>query len=288
MKTKQKIWSQILTYGTLTLATVIMVVGIYVFKFPNNYSFGGVSGISIVLSALTSLSAATINFIINMILLAFGFLFIGKDFGIKTVYVSILSSLGLSFMEKVFPMNQPLTDEPVLELVFAIALPAASAAILFNVGASGGGTDIVAMILKKYTKMDNIGTPLFLVDLGITIMACFVFDIKTGIFSLTGLLAKSLVIDSVIENINLCKYFTIICNNPEPICNYIHNNLKRSATKFEGEGTYEHKKKYIVLAAMKRGQAIQLRNFIRMTEPGAFMMIVNSSEIIGKGFRGLN
>ena len=136
--------------------------------------------------------------------------------------------------------------------------------------------------------MDNIGTPLFLVDLGITIMACFVFDIKTGIFSLTGLLAKSLVIDSVIENINLCKYFTIICNNPEPICNYIHNNLKRSATKFEGEGTYEHKKKYIVLAAMKRGQAIQLRNFIRMKEPGAFMMIVNSSEIIGKGSRGLN
>lgn len=288
MKTKQKIRSQVLTYGTLTLATVIMVVGIYVFKFPNNYSFGGVSGISIVLSALTSLSAATINFIINMILLAFGFLFIGKDFGIKTVYVSILSSLGLSFMEKVFPMNQPLTDEPVLELVFAIALPAASAAILFNVGASGGGTDIVAMVLKKYTKMDNIGTPLFLVDLGITIMACFVFDIKTGIFSLTGLLAKSLVIDSVIENINLCKYFTIICNNPEPICDYIHNNLKRSATKFEGEGTYEHKKKYIVLAAMKRGQAIQLRNFIRMTEPGAFLMIVNSSEIIGKGFRGLN
>ena len=105
MKTRQKIWPHVSTYGILTLATLIMVVGIYVFKFPNNYSFGGVSGISIVLSALTTLSAATINFIINMILLVFGFLFIGKEFGIKTVYVSILSSCGLSFMEKVFPMN---------------------------------------------------------------------------------------------------------------------------------------------------------------------------------------
>ena len=185
-------------------------------------------------------------------------------------------------------MSQPLTNEPVLELIFAIALPAFAAAILFNVGASGGGTDIIAMLLKKYTKMDNIGTPLFLVDLTITIMACFVFDVKTGLFSFTGLLAKSLVIDGVIENINLCKYFTIICNEPEPICDFIHEKLGRSATKFEGEGTYAHKKRHVILTVLKRGQAVELRNYIRTQEPGAFMMIVNSSEIIGKGFRGLN
>lgn len=288
MMKRQKVKAQLFTYSVLTLATLIMVIGIYIFKFPNNYSFGGVSGISIVLSAIIPLSAGTINFILNMVLLALGFLFLGKSFGVMTVYVSILSSLGLSFLEKVFPMQQPLTNEPVLELMFAIALPAFSAAILFNAGASGGGTDIIAMLLKKYTKMDNIGAPLFLVDLAITIMACFVFDVKTGLFSFTGLLAKSLVIDGVIENINLCKYFTIICNEPETICDYIHKELGRSATKFEGEGTYAHKKKYIILTVLKRGQAVELRNFIRTQEPGAFMMIVNSSEIIGKGFRGLN
>lgn len=288
MKNKQTILAQVKLYGILTLATLIMDFGIYVFKFPNNYSFGGVSGIAIVLSALTPLSASTINFIINMSLLVLGFLFLGREFGIKTVYVSVLSSVGLSIMEEFYPMSQPLTNEPVLELIFAIALPAFAAAILFNVGASGGGTDIVAMLLKKYTRMDNIGTPLFLVDLTITIMACFVFDVKTGLFSFTGLLAKSLVIDGVIENINLCKYFTIICNEPEPICDFIHKRLGRSATKFEGEGTYAHKKKYVILTVLKRGQAVELRNFIRTQEPGAFMMIVNSSEIIGKGFRGLN
>ena len=277
-----------LEYLILTMATLIMVFGVYVFKFPNNFSFGGVTGIAIVVSAVTPFTAGTINFAINMALLVVGFIFLGRDFGIKTVYVSLLMSVGLSFLEEAFPMSHPLTDEPVLELIFAIALPAFSSAILFNIGASGGGTDIIAMIMKKYTKMSNIGTPLFIVDLLITVAACFVFDVKTGLFSFTGLLAKSLVIDGVIENINLCKYFTIICNHPEPICDYIHKELGRSATVFEGEGTYAHKKRFIILTVLKRGQAVELRNFIKVHEPGAFLMITNSSEIIGKGFRGLN
>ena len=277
-----------ITYMILTVASLIMICGIYVFKFPNHYSFGGVSGIAVVLSAVTPFSAGTINLVINMLLLVLGFIFLGREFGVMTTYVSILSSVGLSFLEQVFPLEAPLTNEPVLELIFAIALPAFSAAIMFNIGASGGGTDIVAMIMKKYTKMGNIGVPLFLTDLVIVMMSCFVFDIRTGLFSLTGLLAKSLVIDSVIENINLCKSFTIICDDPEPICDYIHSKLNRSGTVFEGEGAYAHKKKYIILAVMKRGQAVELRNYIRTREPGAFITIMNSSEIIGKGFRGLN
>lgn len=285
---KKWLQDRVMEYVVLTVATLIMVGGVYVFKFPNNFSFGGVTGIAIVLSAVMPFSAGTINFVINMGLMAVGFVFLGKGFGIKTAYVSVLMSVGLSFLEKAVPMSQPLTDEPVLELLFAIALPAFSSAILFNIGASGGGTDIIAMIMKKYTKLTSIGTPLFLVDLVITVMACFVFDVKTGLFSFTGLLAKSLVIDGVIENINLCKYFTIVCNHPEPICEYIHQGLGRSATIFEGEGTYEHKKRFIILTVLKRGQAVELRNFIRVHEPDAFLMITNSSEIIGKGFRGLN
>lgn len=285
---QKKRWQNVMEYFVLTIATLILIGGVYVFKFPNKFSFGGVTGIAIVFSAITPFSAGTINFVINMVLLVFGFLFLGRGFGVKTVYVSVLMSVGLSFLEKVFPMSQPLTDEPVLELLFAIALPAFSSALLFNIGASGGGTDIIAMILKKYTRLSSIGTPLFIVDLVITIMACLVFDVRTGLFSFTGLLAKSLVIDSVIENINLCKYFTIVCNQPDGICEYIHKELHRSATVFQGEGAYQRKQKYIILTVMKRGQAVQLRNYIKIHEPDAFMMITNSSEIIGKGFRGLN
>lgn len=287
MKRLPKVWNTAAEYGLLTIATLIMVLGIYVFKFPNNFSFGGVTGIAILLAKLTPFTAGTWTFGLNMLLLVLGFLFLGKAFGIKTVYVSVLMSVSLSLLEKVFPMSQPLTTQPVLELIFAIFLPAFSSAILFNMGASGGGTDILAMILKKYTSF-NIGSALFIVDLIITMAACFVFDPTTGLFSFTGLMAKSLVIDSVIENINLCKYFTIVCDRPEPICDYIHSTLHRSATVFSAEGSYTHCEKFIILTVMKRNQAVQLRNYLKTHEPTAFMMITNSSEIIGKGFRGFN
>ena len=274
-------------YMVLTLATFIMVIGIYVFKFPNNFSFGGVTGIAIVLSKFLPGTPGNITLIINMVLLVLGFLFLGKGFGIKTAYVSILMSVSLNLAEVWFPMEKPLTSEPVLELIYAIVLPAFSSAIFFNIDASSGGTDIVAMILKKHTKL-NIGSALFFSDLLIVLASCFVFDTKTGLFSLTGLLAKSLVVDNLIESINLCKYFTIICEDPEPICDFIMNKLNRSATVYDAEGTYEHRKKKVIITIMKRSQAVELRNFIRQTQPSAFIAITNSSEIIGKGFRGLN
>ena len=274
-------------YMVLTLATFIMVIGIYVFKFPNNFSFGGVTGIAIVLSKFLPGTPGNITLIINMVLLVLGFLFLGKGFGIKTAYVSILMSVSLNLAEVWFPMEKPLTSEPVLELIYAIVLPAFSSAIFFNIDASSGGTDIVAMILRKYTKL-NIGSALFFSDLLIVLASCFVFDTQTGLFSLSGLLAKSLVVDNVIESINLCKYFTIICDDPEPICDFIMNKLNRSATVYDAEGTYEHRRKKVIITIMKRSQAVELRNFIRRTQPSAFIAITNSSEIIGKGFRGLN
>lgn len=282
-----KVKKTLLEYGMLTIATGVMAVGIYVFKFPNKFSFGGVSGFAVVLGEILPTTPGNITFIINMVLLLLGFIFLGKDFGIKTAYTSVLLSLGISFLERVFPMTEPLTEEPLLELIFAVALPAVSSAIFFNMDASSGGTDIIAMILRKYSKL-NIGSALFISDLLIVISACFVFNAQTGLFSLVGLLSKSLVVDNVIENINLCKYFTIICDDPEPICDFIKNKLQRSATTYEAEGSYEHRKKTVIITIMKRGQAVELRNFIRQNQPTAFIAITNSSEIIGKGFRGLN
>ncbi len=274
-------------YALLTIATLILCIGVYVFKFPNHFSFGGVTGIAVILGAILPRTPGFITFLINMILLAVGFLTLGKSAGIKTAYVSILTSVFLWGAEYLFPMNGPLTDQPVLEMIFAIVLPSFASAIYFNLEASGGGTDILAMILKKYTSL-NIGTALFAVDLFIVIASCFVFDATTGLFSLCGLLAKSLVVDSVIENLNLAKYFTIVCNNPEPICEYITKELNRSATIYRAEGAYMHNERTVILTVMKRSQAVALRNFIWRTEPGAFIAITNSSEIIGKGFRGFN
>lgn len=284
---KQTVKDIIFEYGILTFATFLLVIGVYLFKFPNNFSFGGVTGMAIILAKVLPLSPGIITFIMNMSLLVIGFIFLGKGFGLRTVYVSVLTSVGLSLAEIIYPMTEPLTSEPVLELVFAIFLPAASAAVLFNMGASGGGTDIVAMILKKYTSW-NIGTTLMIVDVMVVVSACFVFDAQTGLCSLCGLLAKSLVIDDVIENINLCKCFTIISDNPEPICQFINDKLGRSATIYKAEGAYTHTQRTVIITVLKRSQAVQLRNFIKACEPTAFITITKSSEIIGKGFRGFN
>lgn len=280
---KSPFWRRIAEYGIITVSIWIMVIGIYFFKFPNHFAFGGVTGFSALVSQVSGWSAGDFTSAANTALLIFGFLFLGKNFGARTVYASLIMSLSLSLLERACPLSRPLTAEPLLELMFAIFLPAVGSAILFHIGASSGGTDIIAMILKKHTSL-NIGTVLMLVDAAAAAASFFIFGPETGLFSTIGLAAKSLVIDDVIENINLCKCFNIICDNPEPICDYIINSLHRSATVYHAQGAFSHNEKTVIMTTMKRSQALKLRNYIRQAEPTAFMLISNSSEIIGKGF----
>ena len=285
MKMQNNLKQSLKTYTFITLATLLMVIGVYFFKFPNNFTFGGVTGIAVLIAKLLPISASTATFILNMLLLVIGFVFLGKDFGIKTVYVSILTSVALSAMDFICPVTAPLTDEPMLELIFAIILPGVSSAILFYIGASSGGTDILAMIFKKHTTL-NIGRALILADSLIAVCSFFIFDIKTGLFSTCGLIAKSFVIDTVIQNFNLCKYFTIICDDSKQICDFITKKLKRSATVLNAEGAFNKTERAVVIAIMKPHEAYILRNFIRKNQPSAFLAITNSSEIMGKGFHG--
>lgn len=270
-------------YSLITFAVILMDIGIYVFKFPNHFSFGGVSGMAVVLADFTVLSAAQINLVMNLLLLVLGFAILGKNFGIKTAYVTVLSSLLLNLLELLFPMSSPLTNEIMLELCFAILLPALAAAILFYENASGGGTDIIAMIIRKYSTM-NVSTALLCTDLIVVICAFLVFDTVTGLCSILGLLAKSLVIDKFIERMKLNKYFTIVSTNPDPICDYITQELHHSATTYHAQGAYSHKDRVIILTVVDVRQAIYLERFIKKTEPMAFVMVTKSSEIVGKGF----
>lgn len=274
----------IFDYGVITLAVLMMDVGIYVFKFPNHFSFGGVSGLAVVLHQMLRISAAQINLVINIVLLIFGFAVLGKGFGIKTAYATILSSLILEIMEKTMQVSAPLTNQPVLELAYAIVLPAVASGMLFYVDASGGGTDIIAMVLKKYTTAD-IGTALLVTDAVIVALSFLVFDVRTGLFSVCGLIAKSVFVDRTMAQMHLCKYFTIICDHPEPICTFIQDVLKRSATLYNAQGGYTHENKTVILCALDRKQAVLLKRYIRHEDAHAFIMITRSSETMGKGFR---
>lgn len=274
-------------YAMLTLATVIMSVGIYFFKFPNHFSTGGVSGISIILGELAPhLSAGAFVFIINQALLLIGFLFMGRSFGVRTAYVSILMSCIIWGLELLFPLSSPMTGEPLLELVFSVALPAIGSAILFNMQASSGGTDIIAMLLKKKTSI-NIGNCLMLVDFLITLAACAVFGMETGLFSILGLALKSVIVDMVLENIKVHKCCQVITSRPDEITAFIVDELHRGATQIQGQGAFTHEDKTIILTVVNRPQAVLLRKQAKAIDPSCFILITNTTEIIGKGFRGL-
>ena len=274
-------------YILMTGSVLLLVVGIYFFKYPSNFAFGGVTGIAMILNRITNgvISNGTCVLVLNTVLLFIGFFLLGKGFGIKTIYCSLLMSISLKLLEIYYPMTAPFTNEPLLELTYAIALPAVASAILFNINASTGGTDIVAMLLKKYTSLD-IGRSLFIVDSIMTVSTIFIFGMKTGLLCCLGLMVKSLVIDSVIESINLCKYFTVICEHPDEISDYITTTLHRSATLSDATGAFSKHNKKVIITILSRSQAAQLKQYIKKVEPTAFCIITNTSEIIGRGFRG--
>jgi uncharacterized membrane-anchored protein YitT (DUF2179 family) len=274
-------------YLLLTIGTLFIAVGVYFFKFPNHFSTGGVSGISIILGYyVPALSAGGFLFIINAALLVLGFAVFGRNFGLRTAYASTLLSSVVWVLERIIPLSRPLTTQPLLELIFAVALPAVGSAILFNIEGSSGGTDIIAMILKKYTSL-NIGNALFVVDFLITVAAMVAFGVETGLFSILGLLVKALLVDMVLENIKVNKCFHIITATPEPILRYIVDKLHRGATVLNGEGAYTHENRTVLLTVVDRSQAVHLRKFAKETDPHCFILITNTGEIIGKGFRGV-
>ena len=277
---------QVKEYAMLTLGTTLMAIGIYFFKFPNHFSTGGVSGIAIILATyLPNLSPGALVFMINQVLLVAGFFLFGRSFGLRTAYASILMSGMIWLLEVMLPLGKPLTTQPLLELVFSVALPAVGSAILFNLQASSGGTDIVAMILKKHSTV-NIGNCLLCVDFVITLAACFAFGIETGLFSMLGLMAKAVIVDTVLENIKIHKCFQIITTKPDDIIAFVVKNIGRGATALKGEGAYTHENKTVILTVVNRSQALKLRQFAKEVDPSCFILITNTGEIIGKGFRG--
>ena len=268
----------------VNLGVFLLTTGVYFFKLPNNFSTGGVSGISILLGNFVPISTASLMAVINVALLVVGYIFIGREFGFWTTYCSLMYSLETWILEKAYPMTAPFTDQPLLELVFAMMLPGLGSALLFYCNASSGGTDIVAMILKKYTSISDIGKALFASDSIIALAACFLFGVETGMFSILGLFLKAFVVDSVIESINLCKFFSIVTSKPTEICDFIIKDLHHSSTVVDGEGAFSHQDKKVVLTAVRRGEAIRLRQRCKQIDPHSFMFITNTSEIIGKGF----
>lgn len=277
-----------LRVAAMTLGALLMAIGIYFFKIPNGFSTGGVSGLATVVGKVVKLSfitPGTLIVFLNVLLLILGFILLDKKDMMGTVYGSVVFS-GLTWLfERVFPMERPMTDEPFLELVIGILLTAFGSALLFQCRASSGGTDIVALILKKYTPLD-VGKALLLSDFLITCGA-FVFGVKVGLFSLLGLFTKAFLVDSVIENINVCKSFMIVTEKPDEILTYVMKEMHHSATVLHGEGAYTHAPRTVIYTLCRRYEGVRLKQRIHEIDPDSFVIVVSTSEIIGRGFRSV-
>lgn len=276
---KTKFW------GMLNLGILLMAAGIYFFKATNNFATGGVSGISVIMAKLVPfLSQATYMLIINVALLILGIIVLGRRCGALTIFSSIMLSAENWLFEYFVPLNSPLTPYPLLELVYAVLLTGIGSAIVFKCNASTGGTDIVALILKKYTSL-NVGQALLASDFIIAASTFFVYDVKTGLFSLLGLFAKVFVVDDILDSMNMCKAFTIITTKPQEIDEYIMTELKHGATTYGASGAYTGEEKSVILTVCRRSEAIRLRKRVKEIDPHSFIIITKTSEIMGKGFR---
>ena len=283
---QEKTKAQVKDFLILNVGTLLTAVGTYFFKFPNNFSTG-VTGLSVVfILYYPSLSNVTIVSVINFALLILGLILLGKEFGFKTFYVTIAFSAMLKVMEFLWPMTQPLTDQPFMELLLGVFLPAWGSAMLFNIGSSTGGTDIVAMILHKYTSLE-IGRALLVSDLGIVLIAAYLYGAQTGLYCILGMILKCTVVDSAIESLNLRKVCTIISKYPDQVEDFIINDLHRSATEQNAFGVYTKQEQKVLMTVLTRSETNRLRIHLRQIDPHAFITIVNSSEIIGKGFRSI-
>lgn len=286
----------------LNLGIAMMAISVYFFQTPNNFTLGGVAGIAIMLSNVINhpfFSQAVIMAIINVFLLILGLIILGKQCTFLTIYCSLLYT-GLIWLFEFFDILGliagvptpagttaiPLTDQPFLEMCYAILLFGVGGALVFNCGASSGGTDIIALILKKFTRI-NVGMALMIIDLLVVCVSVTTFQNPSiAMYSFLGLFAKSFLLDGVIENIGKTKYITIITSNPEEIGNYIIEVINHSFTMYDAEGGYTNEKKKVLITVCKRGEALKLKTKVKELDRQAFVIITDANEILGKGFGG--
>ena len=282
-------WSKVRYWIILNLGILVMSIGVYFFKAPNHFATGGVSGITIILSKFTEekvswLGQTELTAFLNVFLLIIGFIFLGRGCSLKTAYCTLVYSGEMELMKIIFPLDGPLTDQVFLEFIIAMLLTGAGSAILFNCKASSGGTDILALIVKKYTPVKDVGTALIFTDFAIACSAFFVFGVQAGLYSVLGLFAKAFLIDGVIESIVKSKYVMIITSHPETVAPFILEDLHRSYTRLNAQGGYTGEEKSALIIVCKKMEAYRLKTKLHSVDPDAFVILCDTSEIMGHGW----
>ena len=276
---RQHSWSSLIRETViLTAAVVIIAAAVYFFLLPSHASVSSISGLGIVLSNFIPLPLSAITMILNVVLLIIGFFTCGKEFGVKTVYTSIILPLFLGLFEKVFPNIGSLTDSQELDVLCYILVVSIGLSILFNRNASSGGLDIVAKIMNKYLHMD-LGQAMSLSGMCVALSAALVYDKKTVVLSILGTYFNGIILDHFIFNHNVKRRVCIITKKEEELRRFIVEDLHSGATIYEATGAYNMEKHNEIITIVDKSEYQKLMSYIGREDPLAFITIYNVSDM---------
>lgn len=275
MKTKETI----LDFLAITAATTIVAVAVFFFLVPSKVSVGSISGLALVLSNVVPLSVSFLTMIMNVILLIFGFFVIGKDFGIKTVYTSILLPVVMGIFEIMLPNNQSLTGDQALDVIGYCFFVSIGLSMLFNRNASSGGLDIIAKFLNKFFRME-LGKAMGAAGMAVALSSAFVYDAKTVILSILGTYLSGIVLDHFIFGATIKKRVCIISSKYEEILQFILHELHSGATKYHAYGSYTEGMHIEINTIVDKNEYLKLINFVTKTDPKAFVTVYAVNEMM--------
>lgn len=268
-------------YAIITLGTLIVSTAVYFFLLPSNVVVGSLSGLVMVLSTFIPLKISVMTFILNAVLLVIGFLFIGKEFGAKTVYTSLLMPVFLYVFELIFPNNKSLTDDVVLDTICYLLVVSVGLALLFNANASSGGLDIVAKLLNKYMHIE-IGKAMTLAGMCTAISSIFVYDTKTLVLSILGTYANGIVLDHFIDGFNRRKRICILTEEYKELQNFIVHELHRGVTLYPAIGGYNNEEKIELVTILTRNEYAEVLQYLHSIDEKAFVTVSTVNEVIGQ------
>lgn len=262
----------------LTAAVAIIAAAVYFFLVPSHASVSSISGLGIVLSNFVPLPLSAITMILNVVLLIIGFFTCGKEFGVKTVYTSILLPVFLGVFEKAFPGGISLTDSQELDVLCYILVVSVGLSILFNRNASSGGLDIVAKIMNKYLHME-LGKAMSLSGMCVALSAALVYDKKTVVLSVLGTYFNGIILDHFIFDHNIKRRVCIITKKEEELRKFIINDLHSGATVYEAIGAYNGQKHNEIITIVDKSEYQKLMNYMNHEDPKAFITVYNVSDM---------
>lgn len=264
--------------GILTVAVAIIAAAVYFFLVPSHASVSSISGLGIVLSNFIPLPLSAITMILNVVLLIIGFFTCGREFGVKTVYTSVMLPLFLGVFERIFPDFGSMTNSQELDVLCYILVVSVGLSILFNRNASSGGLDIVAKIMNKYLHMD-LGKAMSLSGMCVALSAALVYDKKTVVLSVLGTYFNGLVLDHFIFNHNVKRRVCIITKKEEELRQFIIHDLHSGATIYESIGAYNMEKRNEIITIVDKGEYQKLMNYMNREDPKAFITVYTVSDM---------